>query len=249
MAHPVAAALVAQLPAIAAGAMQLAVRTAGIGDRTGPRVDQDARPVAECGRQCDLDVPPHVDALGDTRGRNGCGKLFLFGRAACARRADQREPDGKRNVRLRGSAARDIEDDGRRALRAARPHGGAGTFSAAYDSTLAVSDNDGGVRAAAVDPKQDGRMGGWAAGPFGHAVPPICPSAHLPDASDEIIPTATVTAVPSGTYHGHASPGSQWTGKWGITAPRTTGAMTRMLTTSAMMTSTCRARGQAPPKM
>src|SRR5437762_6433332 len=66
---------------------------------------------------------------------------------------------------------------------------------------------------------------------------------------EDAIPTATVTAVPSGTYHGQASPRSQCHGKRGITAPKTIGLMTAAAATMARMTSRWRARGQAPPSM
>src|SRR5258706_16371600 len=92
-------------------------------------------------------------------------------------------------------------------------------------------------------------MGRWADGLVYHVAPPICPSARLPDTSDEIIPTATVTAVPSGTYHHHESPRRKCSGKWGITAPNTTGDMTMTLPTIATITSIWRVRGQAPPRL
>src|SRR5204862_275231 len=126
---------------------------------------------------------------------------------------------------------------------------GSRALGAAEHSSLTIPHDHRGVGAAAVDAEQDGRMGGWADGPFGHAVPPICPSARLPDPSDEIIPTVTVTAVPSGTYHGQARPRSQCRGKCGITAPRTTGDIRMTLTAIATITSIWRVRGQAPPRM
>src|SRR5919109_2333863 len=149
-----------------------------------------------------------------------------------ARGADHGKGGWEGDAGLHRRATRDIGDDGGRSLSAARAHGGPRSFSATEHATLRVSDGHGGVRAAAVDAEQDR--------PFRHVAPPICPSAHLPDTTDEIIPTKTVTAVPSGTYHGHARPGSQRTGKCRITAPNTIGDMTTMLTMSAMMTSRSR---------
>src|SRR5881392_612391 len=92
-------------------------------------------------------------------------------------------------------------------------------------------------------------MGGRADGLFCHVIPPIGPSARRPVRSDDSIPTATVTAVPSGTYHGQARPGSQYTGTCGMTEPRTTGDMRITLVPIATITSIWRARGQAPPRM
>src|SRR5947208_15826271 len=61
--------------------------------------------------------------------------------------------------------------------------------------------------------------------------------------SEDNIPTATVTPVPSGTYHGHARPGNRRHG-----TPSTIGVMTRTLTTIAAMTSRSRARDHTPPR-
>src|SRR5437867_2972359 len=131
------------------------------------------------------------------------------------------------------------------------PHRRTGPFGASEDPTLPVADDDGRVRAAGVDAEQDGRTFRRPDGRIRHAGscgrPAVRPSGR--PTSDEIIPTTTVTRVPSGTYQGHASPGSQCTGTCGITAPSTTGDMRTTLTAIATITSIWRARGQAPPRM
>src|SRR6185503_996267 len=127
-------------------------------------------------------------------------------------------------------APRDVGDDGRRGLGATGSHRGPRSVGARDDLSRLVADHDRGVGAADIDAEKDR-----------HAdVRPI---------SDDTMPTITVTAVPSGTYHGQAMPLSQCNGKCGMTAPRTTGDMTRTLATIATITSRCRARGQIPPKM
>src|SRR5437879_1073209 len=236
--QPVATALVAELPAVSAGAIKPSIRPAGMSDRARAGIDQDARPIPERRCQRDFGIAAHVDPVGSARGLNRVRESFLFRGTTRSGRADERQGGRQRDVGLRGRPPRDVEDYRRRALGSAGSHRGARTFGAAEHSTLAIANGDGGMGAATVDAEKDGRMGGWVDGPLDHVAPPICPPAHRPDTSDEIIPTATVTAVPSGTYHGHARPGSQCTGKCGMTAPSTTGDMTAMLTTRATMTST-----------
>src|SRR5919197_2203162 len=248
-ADPVAAAFVAELPTVAARPVQLAVRRARIGDRSGAGVDKNPRMVAECGRESNFDVAPHIHALGDTRCENRIGQLLLLWRAPGARGADERDSRRQGSLGLRGRSTGHILDHRSQSFAATRSHGGAGTLGAAQHATMGVANHDGRMGAAAVDAQEDGRMGGWARARFGHVVLPIRPTAHPPITSEATIPTAKVIAVPSGTYHGQASPGNQWIGKWGTTAPNTTGDMTTMLMMSAMMTSICRARGQAPPRM
>src|SRR5882762_2922209 len=251
--QPVAPAFIIELPAVAAGATQLSVRAAGIGDRAGAGIDQDAGPIPERRRQRDFGIAAHIDACGDARGRNRGGERLLLRRTPGAGRSDERETGGERDLGLGGRPARDVEDDRSRALRAAGSHRRARTVGAGEHAAPLVPDGDGCVRAAAVDAEKDGvgRLDCRTAGLCGHSANACCPTVRPSDGptNEDSIPTNTVTAVPSGTYHGHASPGSQCSGKCGITAPRTTGAITMMLTMRAMMTSTWRARGQAPPRM
>src|SRR5207253_10866332 len=70
------------------------------------------------------------------------------------------------------------------------------------------------------------------------------PTAWPPDRPtvEDRIPTSTVTAVPSGTYHGQASPGSTRHG-----TPSTTGVIASTLTMMATTTSRWRTLDHHPP--
>src|ERR1041385_8945412 len=76
--------------------------------------------------------------------------------------ADEGHGGGKGDLGLRSGTARDVENDGRRSLRAAGPHRRPGAFSAREDAALFVADDHGGMRAAGVDAQEDGV--GWSAG-------------------------------------------------------------------------------------
>ena len=93
--QPVAAALVAQLPTVAAGAVQPAVGGASVCDRTGACVDEDSRRVVERGGERDLDIPAHIDALGNPRRRDGRGERLPLRCATGAGRSHERDGRGQ----------------------------------------------------------------------------------------------------------------------------------------------------------
>jgi hypothetical protein len=150
-ADPIATPLVAQLPPVAAGAVQPAVLGARVRDRPGAGVDQNARLVAESGCQRDLDVAPDGDTLGHARRCDRGRERLLLGDAAGTRRSDERDVRGELNLRVCRCAPSDIEDDRGRPLRAAGLHRGTGAFRPGEDAALPVAHHDGGVGAAAVD--------------------------------------------------------------------------------------------------
>ena len=195
--------------------MQRPVRRAGAGDRTRARVDQYPRPVSTCSRQGDFDVRANVDA---GRYAGGCQRRrerFLLRRRAGSRRTHDRKDRRQRGPRLCRRASRNVENDRRRPFGTPRAHRGAGAFRAREHAAVHVAHCDRRVRASGVDTEKNGRTAGRPDGLFTHAAtcgrPAIRPSDR--PTNDDSMPTATVIAVPSGTYHHHASPGSQWSGK------------------------------------
>src|SRR5207302_999788 len=134
-----------------------------------------------------------------------------------------REPDAGLGRR----PASGLHQHGSGSGRSRRPHGRTRPVGPAEDLRRRP-ENDGGMGAAGVGPEEDG--GRWSQA--GSARPNI----------EDAIPTATVTAVPSGTYHGHASPGSTRHG-----TPSTTGVMASTLAMIATTTSRWRARDHHPP--
>src|SRR5439155_8163131 len=125
-----------------------------------------------------------------------------------------------------------------------------GAIGAAPDSEAGGTDDDRRVRPASVRSQESvGRSDSRTVGREGVVRGNHGPTVRRSDCptNDVSIPAATVTPVPSGTYHGHARPGSRCQGKPGITLPSTTGVIATTLTMIAVITSICRARGHRPP--
>ena len=120
--QPVAPDFVTELPAVPAGAMQLSIRAARVGDRAGASIDQDTGAIPERRCQRDFGIAADIDAVGHTRSLERLRERFLFLGTARSSRSDERNGGGERDLRLNGGTPCDIEDDRCRAFGAAGTH-------------------------------------------------------------------------------------------------------------------------------
>src|SRR5439155_21361952 len=235
-AEPVPATFIAELPSVPTRAVDLAVRRPRVRDRPGPGVHQHSRAAREGRRQGHLAVREHPHAPGNAGLHERRFELGLLLPPPRARRPDDGGVAGQGDAALGRRPAGGVRKDRGRCDRSARSHRGARPVRPAHHVCRRPHDHTG-MRAPGTAAETDG---GWASGrtggPWRHGVVAYCPP------SEDSIPTATVTAVPSGTYHGHASPGSTRHG-----TPSTTGVIASTLTMIATTTSRWRARDHHPP--
>ena len=154
--QPVPAALVPQLPAIAARAVQLPRWIARVRDRAGARADDDPGSVRERHGERDLAVRHDAHATGQPGVHEGAFQLRLLLEPSCSgRRYDcplHREVD----VRLRRGAAPGLAQHSGRGRGAPWLHRGGRSVGAAEDRQLGGPDHHSGVGPAGVGAEKDG---------------------------------------------------------------------------------------------